>query len=282
MKSEVVQYSLVRFQPDTTRQEVVNVGTVVFAEKGPRLTMATNLGKLTSLDPNLDLARVYARGSQLQAVLNALWGIGATVEEITCRCSVGTGLTLSPTGMVRVDGVGNLELVVEELQRDFVAVPVRRRATQSRVSRLHTEMRTLFKQAGMLGKDPSDIDKHKVVPSFPIDPEVGLFAEFALRNGRLHVTETVDFRTATTTIKSQEAQAKTLLLLQAREHLGETGLHRYVVVTGVDSRVQASLNLLGRHTEDLIVRESSEDWLRYVTAMSRAAQLASIGPTALN
>lgn len=49
-------------------------------------------------------------------------------------------------------------------------------------------------------------------------------------------------------------------------------LRRYVVVTGATAQVQASMNLLGRHAEDLIVRESQQDWRRYVDAMHSAAK----------
>lgn len=271
MNAEALHFSLVRYQPDMQRQEVVNVGVVIFGEDGPQVSMASNLGKLLALDPNFRIAQVYDQGRKLQEALTALHRQGFQTEQAVEMFGVGGSISLSPTGMLARAG-RDLEAILSEIHRDLVSAPVQRRSYQPRASRLHTELRRVFQQAKILGSRPDDIRKHLVVPNFPIDPDVGLFAEFAIRNGQLHVTETVDFRTSTPAAKRQEAQAKTLLLLQARDRIGSTDLKRYVVVTGVSSQVQSSLTLLGRYTEDLIVRESAQDWNRYVDAMHRASK----------
>jgi hypothetical protein len=184
--------------------------------------------------------------------------------------SLGGGISLSAPGMIEAHGQP-AEALLDELLRDLVAAPTKRRLRDPQSSRLHTELRQVFRQAKILGTKPGDIAKHLVVPNFPIDPDVGLFAEFALRNGQLHITETVDFRLSTLSSKRQEAQAKTLLLVQALERVGSKDLKRYVVVTGASPQAQASMNLLERHADDFIVRESEQDWRRYVDAMHRAA-----------
>lgn len=271
MNNDILLFSLVRFQPDMHRQEIINLGVVLFLPDGPRISLAPNQGKLLALDPNIRLATVYGQVSRLQVALTSMWEQKASVEELVRMFETGGNLSISTTGMLdRTQR--RLEEIVDELFRDLVSAPVRRRIREVQTSRLHTELRREFQRAGILGNKPSDISKHLVVPNFPIDTDVGLFAEFALRNGQLHVTETVDFRTSTVSAKRQEAQAKTLLLVQALERVGRGDLRRYVVVTGATAGVQASMNLLQRHADDLIVRESTEDWSRYVDAMHRASK----------
>lgn len=271
MTSTPLLFSLLRYQPDMQRQEVVNVGVVVFTASGPSVSLATNQGKLLALDPNFRITRLYSQGERLQKALRSLWEENPSTDELVRMFGAGGSLSLSPTGMLDARG-RSVESIVKELQHDLVLAPVRTRTRERQPSRLHTELRQLFKQGGILGSKPDDISRHLVVPNFPIDPEIGLFAEFALRNGKLHVTETIDFRTSTLSAKKQEAQAKTLILVEALERLGATDLRRYVVVTGASSQVQASMNLLERYSDDFVVRESAQDWQRYVDLIHNAAR----------
>jgi hypothetical protein len=270
MNPTPLRFSVVRYQPDMQRQETVNIGVVVFTDAGPTLSLGTNQGKLLALDPNFHLPRLYEHGRRLQIALRGLWEDGTSVDESLRQCNVGGSLSLSPAGMLAV-GSQPVEAVLNELLRDLVSPPPRQRVHSQQVSRLHTEVRLMFKRAGLLGTKPDDIAKHLVVTNYPIDPDVGLFAEFALRNTKLHVTETVDFRTSTPSFKKQEAQAKTLLFVEAAERIGLSDLKRYVVVTGASAQVQASMNLLSKYCDDFIVRESNDDWRRYVDAMHTAA-----------
>lgn len=270
MNADTFLFSLVRYQPDMHRQEVVNVGVVLFTPIGSHVSFASNQGKLLALDPNFRLNRLFDQAHRLQDALKGLHQAGVPIEDQVRMFSAGGGVSLSPPGMINAQGQPP-EALIEELLHDLVSAPTKKRLREPQTSRLHTELRQVFKQARILGSKPGDIAKHLVVPNFPIDPEVGLFAEFALRNGQLHITETVDFRLSTHASKRQEAQAKTLLLIQALARVGSDDLKRYVVVTGASAQVQASMNLLERHADDFIVRESEQDWRRYVDAMHKAA-----------
>lgn len=270
MNADTLLFSLVRYQPDMHRQEVVNVGVVLFTPIGSHVSFASNQGKLLALDPNFRLNRLFDQAHKLNAALKGLHEARVPVEDQIRMFSTGGEISLSAPGMINAQGQSP-ETLLEELLQDLVCAPAKTRLREPQTSRLHTELRQIFKQARILGTKPGDIAKHLVVPNFPIDPDVGLFAEFALRNGQLHITETVDFRLSTHASKRQEAQAKTLLLVQALERVGSADLKRYVVVTGASAQVQSSMNLLERHADEFIVRESEQDWRRYVDAMHRAA-----------
>lgn len=269
MKLETLPFSLIRYQVDLQRQEVVNVGVVLFTEAGPLIATPPGQGKVLALNPNFPLSRVFEQTERLAEAVRSLWKDCSDVSAVLQFFRSGA-LTLSPLGTI-LRGTRTDESIIEELLRDLVAPPPRQRSRIAQKSRLHTELRTLFRDAKILGSSPEDISKHLVVQNYPIDAETGLFAEFALRNGHLHLTETVDFRLSTASTKRQEAQAKTLLLVEARQKLGKR-IKRYVVVTGVSAEIQASLNLLERHSDDLVVRESRLDWQRYVDQMHAASR----------
>ena len=269
MSLDTLTFSLIRYQVDLQRQEVVNVGVVLFTENGPLVATPPGQGKVLALNPNFPISRVFQQTERLRVAARSLWQDCADVSSVL-RFFHNGALTLSSLGTV-LRGNRSDESIIEELLRELVAPPPKQRANVAQKSRLHTELRALFREAKILGSSPEDISKHLVVPNFPIDADTGLFAEFALQNGHLHLTETVDFRLSTTSTKRQEAQAKSLLLIEALQKLGR-GLKRYVVVTGVSAEVQASINLLERHSDDLVVKESRADWQRYVDLMHAASR----------
>lgn len=272
MTNNILEFAVLRYQPDIARQEIVNVGSVVFTVNGPVLTVAPNLTKLLALDPNTSLLQVQERAADMQHALRALSSGGSSPAQMVAMFAPSkAGFTMSALGVL--DSTDQeLSDVINELQRDLVLSPPKKRQSTPRSSRLHTELRAMFKSAKILGKSPGDISQHLVVPNYPIDADVGLYAEFALRNGKLRVTETLDFRNGDHTLKKREAESKTLLLLQALERVGRDDLHRYVVVSGASEKTQTSINLLSRYADDLIVRESAEDWGRYITSMAEAAK----------
>jgi hypothetical protein len=266
-----LKYALVRYQPDRARHEVVNIGTVVFAPLGPLLTLAPNLTKLLAIAPNLSLLAVQDQANELRNAMGVLWRKGIEPQVLVRYFGNATGgIILNELGDVATEG-RDVADIVQELHTELVDTPAKTRQSAPRASRLNTELRAMFKSAHILGRTPSDITEHLVVPNYPIDADVGLFAEFALRNGKLRITETVDFRTGDAALKKREAESKTLLLVQALEKLGEKDLHRYVVVSGASAKTTASINLLSRYADDLIVRESAQDWTLYVSEMQKAA-----------
>ena len=267
-----LQYSLVRYQPHMSRHEVVNIGVVLFTAHGPEVYLAANLKKLQALDPNISMVRIHKEVEAMDGSLKAIWHQSPNAEEIVAFLSHGkVGLGCMPVGMIDSEHRTDKE-IAQELLQELVTPPAKKRAPATSKNRLNIELRHIFSQAQILGREPGDIAKHMVVPNFPIDPEVGLYAEFALRNGRLHVTETVDFRVKDLSTKKREAESKALVLLQALETVGKDDLRRHVVVSGADADVaQTSIHLLSRYADDVFVRESHEDWTRYLKLMEKAA-----------
>lgn len=270
--SDALNYSLVRYQPSPGRHEVVNIGVVLFTPQGSLMEVVPQMGKLLAIDPNAQISAVYEQANSLHKTVQTMIEHGMSAQEAASMLGKAMqGASLMPLGSV-VTGGREPQAVLHWLMAELVTPPTRKRMKRAAAhSRLSVELSTLFKQAKMLGSAPGDIAEHLVVQRYPIDADVGLFAEFALRNGKLHVTETVDFRVKDKAAKKREAEAKALVLIQALETVGKDDLQRYVVVSGADAETQASLNLLERYTDHLVVREDSKAWLGYINNMAKAA-----------
>ena len=165
-----LKYALVRYQPDRARHEVVNIGTVVFSPQGPLLTLTTNLTKLLALSPNLSLLAVQDQGNELRQAMGILWTKAIGVDALVRYFGSTTGgITLSELGEVATQG-RELPDIVQELHAELVNTPAKTRQPAPRGSGLNAELRAMFKSAHILGKTPSDITEHLVVPNKWGDP----------------------------------------------------------------------------------------------------------------
>ena len=65
-----------------------------------------------------------------------------------------------------------------------------------------------------------------------------------------------------------------MTLIEAKAALG-TDTERYAIVAAHDyARVQAQINLLGRHANHVLMRDSCDDMNFYVSTIARAANLS--------
>lgn len=269
-------YAILRLIPDASRGEVVNVGMVVFRDRDvdvrvtPSLTKARALSAwvnpehLRQLPEAIPPAIVHLPTRELQ--MFALQGLfqPVTVDEQLGRFIAGNA--------------DDYEARVQETLAAYVVPePRTNRQLSTPTSRLHKDLREWFRRHGLLAASAEAIATHRVVPRYPIAPTAGIYAEFAIKNGVYRITETVDFRVKDLdSRKGNEAAAKAVALIEARAALGKETT-RYAIVAARDySRVQASLNLLGRHAEHVLIRDSAEDMNFYAQVISKAAQVPEL------
>ena len=138
--------------------------------------------------------------------------------------------------------------------------------------RIRTRLRQQFDHMGILGKTSDDINAHKVVPNYPVSVQHGLVAEFAIKNGVMSFTETLDFDVSDDGVRNRifEAQAKCLVMKTAIETFG-TDTKRHIVVAGASSSHAArSVDLLST-VGNLYALENSVDMAAYFSAMEKSA-----------
>lgn len=197
-------------------------------------------------------------------------------------------------GPVVVNGGGSLfHLEVEEQQTaldklfdDLVGRPpsTRRRPRKSVESRLYGEVKRWFRSARVFSPRIEDINRHKIVPGYPVSVADNLFAEFALKNGVLHVVETIDLRGADKLTASRfgNVAAKALVLDQTRQTLGKSS-QRLVVTAASDYKaVSPAISLIHKYADDVIAYESDEDRQRLADFLARALHLGEPLPALLN
>lgn len=270
---EIAQYSLVTISPIPERMDRIVVGAVTISSRGWDISFSSDYSKLLALDPNFASSSIPRIAATLQDVANA----NTDLAELRTFMQ-------SMRGIVQIDEFeGRFAFTDDESYNEQLdqimaesvnAPPKIIDAGQKRErSRLKANLRRQFSSLGVLGESLEDIDSHKVVTRFPIQADQGLFAEFALKNSVMHVTETVDFTMSAGayTAKKYEAQAKCLVLKAATEVCG-AGTKKHVVVAGARNKnSESALRLLSANAE-IYQFEDSADMTRYIDTISTAAR----------
>lgn len=257
---------LVNYQPYLARAEHCAVGAVVFAEDGKaRVHLAHNLKKVKALDPQANL-------ESLRESLNAL------ATEINEKPGAWDAFKVGLAGLRFSSNAGFFVYASsDEYDRQvqwLLQTAAEPRSAQPRKmhqpkSRLFVELKTTFKGYGWLGEKAEDIEDHKVVTRYPVVAAEDLSAEFAMKNGRLHLLETVDFRSGAGSAKRMEARGKALVFDAAKGLDTETQCT--VVVAAQDySDIKASMNLLHRYADRVAVFESATDMQSLLKDWARA------------
>lgn len=197
---ELFDYSLIRAVPDPRRGEWVNVGVCVYLSGFLDVRLSESSTKLRALDPNLDTRILRNLSGHWNEIVD---GFHTTVEK---------QLVLGSLPFVHASAVAQFVAESKDYEeqlglilRDLVIPPVAVR--EKREARLQATLKTHLRRAKLYSDDPNAIQEHKVVSKFPIKRQADLYADFAAKNGVMHITETIDFRVKSEQLRNRHGLA---------------------------------------------------------------------------
>jgi hypothetical protein len=211
-----------------------------------------------------------------------------TVEQKVAHLQFVGGAVKCDTalGQIEVPSSESYDAAVEALLARFVAWPdrtVTRVAEESEPTRskLNVQLRTWFRKSKVFSNKTADIANGKVVSGYPVDAEDDLFADFALKNGAIHIIETLDLRGVEKVTRASQGQVglKAILFDQAKRRL--TPESRCIAVTAADeyTKMKAAVRLLSRYAHDAYAVESAEDRQRLAQFISQSLHVDANFPS---
>jgi len=258
-----VPFVFLRARPDDIRGESLNVGMVVFLDEGPRVYVDAPIHRMRSLHPDLGLIDYEKWAAELET---ALPQIGNRQSQLLwLQKGLGAISADEELGHIAVDSIEEIIPGIESLLERYVHVPERTVVPSPRSSKpgskLHVQLRSWFRSTRVYSSKISDLSKGRVVPGYPIDVSDDLYADFALKNGAIHIIETLDLRGIERVTKGVRGEAglTAIVLDQARRNLSVDS--KRIAVTAADdySLVKSVVHLVGRYADDVIALESSAD-----------------------
>ena len=251
------KYAILKAVPDSRRGERVNVGIVVLRDDHDPDIRFSGLAKVRSLAAG-DWAG-YADRVQ-QKIYDTFWQTGTTNLFLEKYASVERVIRVSDIALFVADNEQTYERRVMEILDSLVIVPKEERRQRS--SRINTEMAAEFRKVNALASNEDMEYSGKIVRDFYISLEEELKADFALQNGVLHATATLDLRGLSVNIS--RATLPALVLDKATKVFGEK-TKRYGVYA-------ASYSELPRFTPHIkILADYSEQTFNWMNPEDRRA-----------
>ncbi len=270
---DIYKYSLIRVVPDPRRGEWLNAGLAVFLDQSIDVRLLPDVTKLRCIAPSLDRRLI----DDLAPGWNAFCEGMESAEE--------RQRALSRLSFAHASGLATFaasretyEPTVQSIMRDLVIPPAARRLRyMPPESRLQTTLKRIFRKQNVLGRFESDIDSHLIVPNFLIDEGARAHADFALKNGVLRVTETMDFRVSPEQIKQakhNQGALKSITLDLARKKFKKC--HTSVVYAtnpGTEELIQPTIRMMSDYAQTLYHYNDPKDFDAYLHAMLKGSGL---------
>lgn len=264
--NEKVPFTLLQIVPDRLRGEALNVGIVLHTEGGPELRLRMLPSRLKALAPS------YARADLDEwhrSWVSTLQKFDNADSRWTWLKNAMAPLRLSETGgTITAQSASDLETQVEELLNRLVMPPRSVVATAKpriRRSGLNAQLTTWLKAQRLYSAKLQDLSKNRVVSGYPLSMTEELFAEFALKNGAIHVIETLDLRGHQSYTKPlrNEASHKALVLDLAQDELQESSQRIAVIAADDYATMKPAVSMLNRKASAVISMDSANDrqWL---------------------
>lgn len=262
------KYSLIRVTPNLEKGETINVGLIVYLDDKIDVRMLNSVTKLRAIDK--DLNQEY-----LDELSISLFDLSSRINDLYMLPHLFKGsLSLSSFGMFTIRSGESYEVKINELMNRLVN-PHRQSHKKSK-RRVFFDIKDAFVKQGIFSKYSEDLYQHKVVANYPISDEEGLVADFLLKNGKYHLTETIDFRSENFKKQMGEAAISALTIAKAEE-VYFSNIDSFVIyaaeTTSQEKNAKQQLNLLEKHTNHLINVFSKDDMQFYYEKMLNAASM---------
>jgi hypothetical protein len=259
-------YSLLKYLPDPKRGEIINLGIVIYRSSGVDVRLLNNVSKIRMFDGSTSFSEL----NKLNDSIIKICGFDKEPQEQFERLKTfGTGIFMNDLSSFSISNIGEYEFYVTKLFNELVR-PHSTREPQRGNSRFFTRTKNEFKRLKILAKNDSDINKHKIVPHFPIDLNSGLEADFMLKNGKYHMSELIDYNVENIQPKFKETSLKAMTFITGRRLFGSNmGCYFvYSASASKDKDIISHLNLAEDNSDKMFNLDSSDEKASYYQLLS--------------
>ncbi len=215
------KFSLVGLLGAAPRDERLNVGVAVFLNGNLDVRLLRSLRKVSALSLAFTDESIRAASANLSDLDAQLSLPNDTPNERLARLQQISPFAFSSLGEFVASTPLAYEQEISGLMRAFVEPEPALRAGRGKATPLTSSLRRVFKSDRVLAGKGEDLSAHRVMVN--VELASGLVADFVLKNGAMHIIETVDAASenssAVTIMKNIGLAA--LTIEQARINYGE-------------------------------------------------------------
>lgn len=281
-------YAIAQFAAGAGRDERLNLGIVVLKDDELEVRLPRSLDKLKAISAALDVDLVRRAVQQLPELDQYVREQGAIglqdrLDELRQLASV----SLSSIGQFSAPSDEQFDRCLDHLMARLVEPePAPHREIKRRPTGLLRDVKSAFRQERVLARKGENLDAHRIVINHKIAE--GLPADLILKNGAMHVVQTVDASSSegSTRRMISSIAISALVFEQARMHYGETHTRSnliYKATSSLEPLISPSLEAAQHQGARLVNWESRDDRVKFIVELSSLADpLADISPKASN
>ena len=188
--AQYYKFAIIRFAPDDTRDERLNIGIVIFTDTGVDIRMPLSLKKIRALSPAIDTVILRELMENIKEIDSSFGITGIEISQRIKRLSRVGPLTLSEAGTFVAQDERAYENRISSIMKTMVDLELVPHRVKEKRTKLLTQVKQSFNRQHVLATKGEDLDSHRIVSRYEL--ATGLVADFVLRNGVLHVIETID------------------------------------------------------------------------------------------
>lgn len=185
------KFALLALHAPAPRDERLNVGVVVFRDSDVDVRLLRSLRKLTALSLAFGDDTVRTAAENLRALDARIASSQVSVDGRAERLSRLSPFKFSGIGEFVAASQAAYEAEIALIMRSFVEPEAGLRVMQrGKGTPLSTALRKSFRADRILAAKGEDLSSHRVLSN--VELATGLIADFVLKNGAMHIFETVD------------------------------------------------------------------------------------------
>lgn len=268
-------FAVARLAAHPNRDERLNVGLIVFADDGLDIRPAKNLEKVRAISAAVDVTVVRSsiyRLDELDKLIRTEGALDVT-ERLEALKTI-SPLDFSSIGRFESHSASSYELAISQILKQLVEPETALAQKPVRRSRLLSSIKATLKGERVLARKGEDLSAHRFVSGWPLAE--GLSADLLLKNGCMHVIETVDAQAEDVSVRKlvSDIAVSALVLEQARMTFGAdqtTGRLVYSASATNEDIAKPSLLAAEHQGAKLINWASHDDRLRLISDIIKLA-----------
>lgn len=267
----IAHYAILQLRPYANRSEHVNYGLVVFLPTGGiKVYIATRLRKVRAMSPSVSLDSIREQEELLPELIGA--ALPEEALDILNAINVLDNQEMESLGRFTYMDQQDFNQQVDRALASQVEPPATRRKGSGNRPRLFFDVRSQFRDLGILAENGNSVPDHQVVEHYAPDPAADIKIEFALQNGLLRLAQTIDLRNDSNLQTKSIAYSKAYAIDYAGKVLEKSALETFAVVAGSNTeeakRIMATLK---RTTDHVLSWEDRQDMEGFFSGWAKAS-----------
>ena len=273
--SHCYNYAIAQLCANPVRAERLNLGLVVFNEDRLEVFPGRNLEKVRAISSALNVGIVELALSQLPSLYDHVLENGASTLDVRLsELASFSPIGFSALGQFFARDADSFNLIVERLVKQLVdPEPAPARVVREKKTKLLASVKSAFKSEKILARKGEGLESHRVVVNEEL--AIGLSADLMLKNGLMHVLQTVDASHSDRARKAiQEIGTSALIFEQARMNFGPDLTAPRLVYSAnasLEKSIGGALAAAEHQGATLVNWDSRDDRIRFIVDISSLA-----------